>query len=111
MRWGSVFAVMCRVSPIALELHQRPAGTTAPCGVPWAGYPTPRHPVALSDLLDAACERAGFQRRWPLRTEQGPSALNLSRAGLGVTLLPGNVVPPGFGGVVLHPDPPVERRL
>lgn len=46
-----------------------------------------------------------------VRTEQGPSALNLSRAGLGVTLVPGNVVPPGFDGLVLHPDPPVDRRL
>jgi DNA-binding transcriptional LysR family regulator len=74
----------------------------------WVHY-TP--PSGLSDILDAACERAGFQPRVAVRTEQGPSALNLSRAGLGVTLLPGNVVPPGFDGVVLHPDPPVERRL
>ena len=74
----------------------------------WVHY-TP--PSGLCDILDAACERAGFQPRVAVRTEQGPSALNLSRAGLGVTLLPGNVVPPGFDGVVLHPHPPVERRL
>lgn len=74
----------------------------------WVHY-TP--PSGLSDILDAACDRAGFQPRVAVRTEQGPSALNLSRAGLGLTLVPGNVVPPGFDGVVLHPDPPVDRRL
>ena len=46
-----------------------------------------------------------------MRTEQAPSALNFSQSGLGVTLLPGNVIPPHFDGIVLDPDPPVERRL
>jgi len=32
-------------------------------------------------------------------------------AGLGITLLPGNVVPPAFDGVLRRPDPPVQRML
>jgi DNA-binding transcriptional LysR family regulator len=74
----------------------------------WVHY-TP--PSGLADILDAACERAGFQPRVAVRTEQSASALNLSRAGLGITLLPGNVVPGHFDGRVLFPDPPVLRTL
>ena len=49
--------------------------------------------------------------RAAVRTEQAPSALNLAQAGLGITLLPGNVVPPAFDGVLRRPDPPVQRLL
>jgi len=75
-------------------------------------------PSGLADVLDAACAAAGFAPRAAVRTEQAPSALNLARAGLGITLLPGNVVPPAFDGVLrrptrrtahavgLHPRPP-----
>jgi DNA-binding transcriptional LysR family regulator len=68
-------------------------------------------PSGLADVLDAACAAAGFTPRAAVRTEQAPSALNLAHAGLGVTLLPGNVVPAAFGGVLRRPDPPVGRPL
>jgi DNA-binding transcriptional LysR family regulator len=68
-------------------------------------------PSGLADVLDAACADAGFVPRAAVRTEQAPSALNLARAGLGVTLLPGNVVPAAFDGVLRRPDPPVRRML
>jgi DNA-binding transcriptional LysR family regulator len=68
-------------------------------------------PSGLADILDAACADAGFVPRAAVRTEQAPSALNLAQAGLGVTLLPGNVVPAAFGGVLRRPDPPVRRML
>src|SRR3984957_842758 len=68
-------------------------------------------PSGLADVLDAACAAAGFTPRAAVRTEQAPSALNLAHAGLGVTLLPGNVVPAAFGGVLPRPDPPVGRPL
>jgi hypothetical protein len=68
-------------------------------------------PSGLADVLDAACAGAGFTPRAAVRTQQAPSALNLARAGLGVTLLPGNVVPPSFDGVLRRPDPPVQRML
>ena len=50
-------------------------------------------PSGLADVLDAACAGAGFAPCAAVRTEQAPSALNLAYEGLGVTLLPGNVVP------------------
>jgi DNA-binding transcriptional LysR family regulator len=68
-------------------------------------------PSGLGDVLDAACARAGFAPRAAVRTEQAPSALNLAAAGLGITLLPGNVVPPDFRGLLRWPDPPVRRML
>jgi DNA-binding transcriptional LysR family regulator len=74
----------------------------------WVHY-TP--PSGLADILDAACARAGFEPHVAVRTEQSASALNLTQAGLGITLLPGNVLPPLFDGVVRQPDPPVERML
>ncbi|MCU1644143.1 MAG: LysR family transcriptional regulator [Nocardia sp.] len=68
-------------------------------------------PSGLADVLDAACAAAGFTPRAAVRTEQAPSALNLAHAGLGVTLLPGNVVPASFDGTLRHPNPPVQRML
>jgi DNA-binding transcriptional LysR family regulator len=68
-------------------------------------------PSGLADVLDAACAAAGFAPRAAVRTEQAPSALNLAYQGLGITLLPGNVVPPAFDGVLRRPDPPVQRML
>ncbi len=68
-------------------------------------------PSGLADVLDAACASAGFTPRAAVRTEQAPSALNLARAGLGITLIPGNVIPPSFDGVLGCPDPPVQRTL
>ena len=65
----------------------------------------------LSEILGEACKQAGFEPRISVRTEQGPSALALARAGLGLTLVPGNLVPPGFDGILLRPDPPVHRAL
>jgi len=74
----------------------------------WVHY---TQPSGLSEILDQSCARAGFQPRVSVRTEQGPSALNLARAGLGLALLPGNIVPPGFDGLLLRVEPPVQRPL
>jgi DNA-binding transcriptional LysR family regulator len=74
----------------------------------WVHY-TP--PSGLADVLNAACVRAGFEPQTAVRTEQSASALNLARAGLGITLLPSNIIPPRFDGVIRYPDPPVLRKL
>lgn len=65
----------------------------------------------LSDILDHACTAAGFQPRVAVRTEQGPSAANYAAAGLGPALVPANVIPAHFDGLLLRPDPPVLRHL
>jgi DNA-binding transcriptional LysR family regulator len=68
-------------------------------------------PSGLSDILEAACQAAGFEPHAAVRTEQAPSALALALEGLGLTLVPGNVVPPEFPGQLFWPDPPVRREL
>jgi DNA-binding transcriptional LysR family regulator len=75
---------------------------------PWVHF-TP--PSGLADILDEAATQAGFEPRAAVKTEQAPSAVNLARAGLGVTLVPANVLPSGFDGTVLSPVPAVERAL
>jgi DNA-binding transcriptional LysR family regulator len=39
------------------------------------------------------------------------SAANYAAAGLGPTLVPAEIIPPHFGGLLLLPDPPVRRTL
>ena len=39
------------------------------------------------------------------------SAANYAAAGLGPTLVPAEIIPPHFGGLLLLPDPPVGRPL
>jgi DNA-binding transcriptional LysR family regulator len=75
---------------------------------PWVHF-TP--PSGLADILDEATQQAGFQPHPAVKTEQAASAINLARAGLGITLVPSNVVPASFDGIVLSPVPAVERTL
>ncbi|GAA1393266.1 LysR family transcriptional regulator [Kitasatospora putterlickiae] len=65
----------------------------------------------LADLLDAACAEAGFRPRVAVRTEQTAAAPLLAAAGLGPALVPANIVPAGFDGLVRRPEPPVRRPL
>ncbi|TDD20910.1 LysR family transcriptional regulator [Kribbella turkmenica] len=74
----------------------------------WVHY-TPGH--GLGDVLDLACAQAGFEPRVAVRTEQTAAAPALATAGLGPALVPDTILPTGFEGHVLRPDPPVCRTL
>ncbi|MEU8415041.1 LysR family transcriptional regulator [Amycolatopsis japonica] len=65
----------------------------------------------LADLVDQACAAAGFQPRAAVRTEQSAAAPLLAAAGLGPALVPANVLPEGFHGRVLRPEPAIRRTL
>ncbi|WP_433270257.1 LysR family transcriptional regulator [Actinosynnema sp. CS-041913] len=65
----------------------------------------------LADVVDAACQERGFQPWAAVRTEQTATVPVLAAAGLGPALVPRNVLPETFDGVVLRPDPPVRRGL
>jgi DNA-binding transcriptional LysR family regulator len=65
----------------------------------------------LTEVVDAACRRAGFQPRVAVRTTQVEAATRLAAAGLGPAMLPDNVVAPDLGPTVVHLDPPVLREL
>jgi DNA-binding transcriptional LysR family regulator len=77
-------------------------------GFDWVHF-TP--PSGLSQILDAACEAAGFRPIVAVRTEQGPSALALASVGVGITMVPANIVPENFPGLLFRPDPPVLRPI
>ncbi|MDI2132378.1 LysR family transcriptional regulator [Yinghuangia seranimata] len=74
----------------------------------WVHY-APGH--GLGDLLDSVCAAAGFRPRAAVRTEQTSAAPLLAAAGIGPALVPANILPAGFDGAVLRPDPPVRRTL
>ncbi|MET7299405.1 LysR family transcriptional regulator [Embleya sp. NPDC005575] len=65
----------------------------------------------LAELLDRVCGAAGFHPAVAVRAEQTAAAPLLAAAGLGPTLVPADIVQPGFDGVLLRPDPPVRRVL
>ncbi|MFJ9284838.1 LysR family transcriptional regulator [Kitasatospora aureofaciens] len=65
----------------------------------------------LADLLDQACARAGFHPRAAVRAEQTSAAPLLAAAGLGPALVPADIIPPQFDGLLLRPDPPIRRTL
>ncbi|WP_232246302.1 LysR family transcriptional regulator [Kitasatospora mediocidica] len=65
----------------------------------------------LADLLDRVCAQAGFHPKVAIRAEQTSAVPLLAAAGLGPALVPANIVPLHFDGVVLRPDPAIRRTL
>lgn len=75
---------------------------------PWVQF-TPEH--GLSGVLDAAAAGAGFSPRVALRTPQTAAAPRFAAAGVGVALVPGNVLDAGFTGEVLRLAPARTRAV
>jgi DNA-binding transcriptional LysR family regulator len=65
----------------------------------------------LSELILEICARAGFTPRSTVETDQVAAAAHLAAAGLGVTLVPNNVVPEGLHAAVRSLKPPLARQL
>jgi DNA-binding transcriptional LysR family regulator len=105
------------VEEFAIVLHagdplaDRPSGTVALTDLADRGWVHYAPDNGLADLLDQACAQAGFRPRAAVRAEQTAVAPLLAAAGLGPTLVPANLVPPHFDGVLLRPDPPIRRTL
>jgi DNA-binding transcriptional LysR family regulator len=69
----------------------------------------PEH--GLSQLVLGVCARAGFTPRRTVQTGQVAAAAPLAAAGLGVTIVPGNVVPDGLDAAVRRLRPRLVREL
>ncbi len=65
----------------------------------------------LSHLITMACARAGFTPRPAVHTEQVEAAVRLAAAGVGVALVPHNVVPADLSSQVRRLARPVAREL
>jgi DNA-binding transcriptional LysR family regulator len=65
----------------------------------------------LSALILDVCARAGFTPRRTVQTAQVAAAGPLAAAGLGVTIIPSNVVPQGLDAAVRTLEPPLMRQL
>lgn len=66
----------------------------------------------LSELVEAHLVMGGL--RHPsvvLRSSQTEAAARVAATGLGVTLLPANVIPPDLPALICEPDPPLTRPL
>ncbi len=75
------------------------------------GWVLPAPGNGLAEFVHAVCAERGFQPSASIRTEQTASVPVLAAAGLGPALVPRNVLPETFDGVVLRPEPPVRREL
>jgi DNA-binding transcriptional LysR family regulator len=65
----------------------------------------------LSELILDICARSGFTPRRTVQTGQVAAAPHLAAAGLGVTLIPSNVVPAGLNAAVRSLKSPLVRQL
>jgi DNA-binding transcriptional LysR family regulator len=65
----------------------------------------------LDDVVMFACAQAGFTPRAAMRTGQAEAAVRLAASGLGVAMVPINVVPEHLAGISRHLRPPVVREL
>src|SRR6266576_2552934 len=65
----------------------------------------------LSELVVEVCAKAGFTPRRTVQTNQVAAAAPLAAAGLGVTIVPSNVVPHGLKAETRRLSPPLVRLL
>jgi DNA-binding transcriptional LysR family regulator len=77
-------------------------------GHEWVLY-EPGH--GLDDVVMFACAQAGFTPRAALRTSQAEAAVRLAAAGLGVAMVPINIVPEQLAGISRKLTQPVIREL
>jgi DNA-binding transcriptional LysR family regulator len=65
----------------------------------------------LAGILEGICRSAGFQPRGSVRTSQAEGAVRLAAVGVGVALVPDNIVAPGIGCGVLRFKPRLIRNV
>jgi DNA-binding transcriptional LysR family regulator len=74
----------------------------------WVLY-GPNH--GLTQLIQTSCARAGFVPRSAAQTGQVAAAAHLAACGLGVTIVPSNVLPSGLAAGVRRLKSPLVRQL
>jgi DNA-binding transcriptional LysR family regulator len=65
----------------------------------------------LAGVVEEVCRRAGFRPRGTVRTSQAEGAVRLAAVGLGIALVPDNIVLPGIDCCVLRLRPRLIRDV
>jgi DNA-binding transcriptional LysR family regulator len=104
--WEEFVAVLPASDP--LSRSKRPVALEELAERDWVLF-GPEH--GLSELIIETCARAGFAPRRTVQTGQVAAAAHLAAAGLGVTIIPNNVVPTGLNAAIRHLKPPLARQL
>lgn len=106
--WEQFVAVVGPRDP----LWERPAATPVPleelADRKWILFPAAH---GLSELVALACARAGFTPRPAVHTQQVEAAARLAAAGVGVALVPDDIVPAELAPNVRRLARPVVREL
>jgi len=104
--WEEFVAVLPASDPLAKS--KRPVPLEELAERDWVLF-GPGH--GLSELILETCARAGFTPRRTVETGQVAAAAHLAAAGLGVTIVPDNVVPAGLHAAVRSLKSPLVRQL
>jgi DNA-binding transcriptional LysR family regulator len=104
--WEEFVAVLPTSDP--LSKTKRPVPLEVLADRDWVLF-GPGH--GLSELVLETCTRAGFTPRRTVETGQVAAAAHLAAAGLGVTIVPNNIVPSGLHAAVRRLKSPLVRQL
>ena len=103
--WEEFVIVVAPSDPLARRKHVRLEELR---DREWVLY-HPDH--GLAGIVDEVCRREGFRPRGAVRTSQAEGAVRLAAAGLGVALVPDNIVVPGIETGVLRLEPRLLREV
>jgi DNA-binding transcriptional LysR family regulator len=104
--WEEFVLVLPESDPLAQ--HGEPVNLRHLADREWVLY-EPGH--GLDDVVLFACAQAGFSPRPSLRTGQAEAAVRLAASGLGVALVPINLVPEHLTSSTHHLRQPIVRQL
>jgi DNA-binding transcriptional LysR family regulator len=106
--WEHFVAVVGARDPLARKPPESPVPLEELRDRRWILFPAAH---GLSELIAAACARAGFIPYGTVLTQQVEAAARLAAAGVGVALVPENIVPAELAGNVRRLARPVVREL
>jgi DNA-binding transcriptional LysR family regulator len=104
--WEEFVAILPLTDPLAKS--NRPVSLGELSERDWVLF-GPGH--GLSALILETCARAGFTPRRTVETGQVAAAAHLAAAGLGVTIVPSNIVPIGLRAAIRSLESPLVRQL
>jgi DNA-binding transcriptional LysR family regulator len=103
--WEEFVLVVASADPLS---QQDDVALTDLSECEWVLY-HPDH--GLAGIVEDVCRRAGFRPRGTVRTSQAEGAVRLAAVGVGIALVPDNIVSPGIDCAVLRFRPRLIRDV